>query len=58
MTGDYYVTIELAIIESSAAHDRAGSAKASAHNSVAPCCVATEEAMPSRQTMPGSHDKP
>ena len=44
-TEDFYVTTELAMTESSAAHDRAGRAKASAHDNVAPCCVATEEAM-------------
>ena len=58
MTGDFYVTTELATTEISAAHDRAGRAKASAHNNVAPCCVATEEATPARQTKPGTHNGP
>ena len=40
---------KLATIESSVAHDKAGRAKASAHDNVAPCCVATEEAMRARQ---------
>ena len=44
-TEEFYVTIELATIENSAAHDRVGCAKASGHDSVASCCVVTEEAM-------------
>ena len=47
---DFYVLIELATIESSAAHDRAGRAKAGMHDSVVLCCVTKEEAMPVRQT--------
>ena len=42
---DFYVSTELAMIESSSAHNRAGRVKAGAHNSVAPCYVATEKAM-------------
>ena len=44
MTGDFYVTTELAMTESSATHKRVGCAKASAHDSVTSCCVATEKA--------------
>ena len=40
-----------------APHDRARLAKAGAHDSVAPCCVAIEEAMRARQTMPVGYDK-
>ena len=58
VTEDFYVTTELATTKSSAAHDKVGRAKAGAHNSVAPCCVATEEAMCTRQTRPGVHDRP
>ena len=58
MTGDFYVTTELAKIESSTAHDRAGSAKAGAHDSVTLCCVASEEVMHARKIRPGVHDKP
>ena len=36
---------ELAMKESFATHDRVGRTKVGAHDSVAPCCVATEEAM-------------
>ena len=43
--GDFYVAIEMAMIESSAAHDRVGRVKVGMHDSVAPCCVATEKAM-------------
>ena len=44
--------------ESFVAHDRAGRAKAGVHDNVAPCCVATEEAMCARQTKPSAHDRP
>ena len=44
-TEDFYVATELATIERSAAHDRAGRAKAGEYDSVALCCVAIEEAM-------------
>ena len=57
-TGDFYVTTVLATTESSAAHDRAGRAKAGTHDSVAPCYLMTEEVMCSRQTRPGVHDGP
>ena len=57
-TKDFYVMIELAMTESFAAHDRVGRAKAGAHDSVAPCCVATEEAMRARQTRLGVRDIP
>ena len=40
--GRIYVATELPTTESSAAHDRAGSVKAGAHDSVALCCVAIE----------------
>ena len=43
--GKISIAIELATTESFAAHDRVGRAKASAHDSVAPCCVAIEEVM-------------
>ena len=43
-----YVATKLATRESSTAHDRAGHAKAGAHNSVVPCCVVTKEAMRAR----------
>ena len=56
-TKDFYVAIELAMTESSAAHDKAGRAKAGSHDNVALCCVATEEAMRTRQTWLGTHDK-
>ena len=62
-TEDFYVATELAMIESSVAHYRAGRVKASAHDSVAPCCVATEKVMRAtdqarriRQAL-GVHDK-
>ena len=42
---DFYVTVELAKTKSSASHNRAGRAKARAHDSVEPCCVTIEEAM-------------
>ena len=58
VTGDFFVATELTTTESSAAHDRAGRSKAGAHNNVAPCCVATEEAILARQTKPSTHDKP
>ena len=44
-TEDFYVAIELATTESFATHDRARHTKASAHDSVASCCVAIEKAM-------------
>ena len=47
-TGDFYVVTKLAMTESSATHNRAGRAKAGAHDSVVPCCVATEEARRAR----------
>ena len=43
--GRISISIELATTESFAAHDRAGRNKAGAHDSVAPCCIAIEEAM-------------
>ena len=55
---DFYVTIEMATIENPAAHDRAGCAKASTHDSVALCCVVTEEARRARQAMSRAHDRP
>ena len=54
---DFYVSIELARTEGSAAHDRAGRARVGAHNSVAPCCVTTEKAMRAKQTRIGVHDR-
>ena len=54
---DFYVSIELAKIEGSAAHDRAGHARAGAHNSVAPCCVTKEKAICAKQTRLGAHDR-
>ena len=47
-TEDFWVVTELATIESFFAHDRVGCAKAGAQDSVAPCCVSTEEAMCTR----------
>ena len=47
---------ELVTTESSAAHDMAKCTKAGAHDSVASCCVTTEEAMLARQTRPGVTD--
>ena len=47
-TEDFYVETKLATTKSSAAHDKAGRAKAGVHDSVAPCCVATEEVMRAR----------
>ena len=58
MTEDFYVATKLATTESSTAHDRAGSAKAGVHDSVALCCVAIEEAMWTRHTGSGTHDRP
>ena len=55
---DFYVVIELATIESSATQDRAGHAKAGAHDNVAPCSVMTYEAMRVRKIRPGMHDRP
>ena len=55
---DFYAAIELATTESSTAHDRVGRGKVGAHDSVTPCCVATEEAMSEQQTRPGAHDRP
>ena len=49
---------ELAMTESSVAHDRAGRAKAGVHDNMALCCVATEEAMCTQQTRPKAHDRP
>ena len=40
-TKDFYVATELATIESSAAHNKARREKDGAHDSVAPCHVAT-----------------
>ena len=68
----FYAAIELAKVgrisilikgfyvmtESSATHDKAGRAKAGAHDSVAPCCVATKEAMCAQQTRLGTRDGP
>ena len=48
---------KLAMTKSSAAHDRARRARASLHDSVAPHCVATEEAICVRQTKPGAHNR-
>ena len=42
----------MATIESSAAHDRVGRAKAGMHDSVASCCVVIEGAMRARHTRP------
>ena len=58
MIEDFYVTTDLATIESSVAHERAERLKAGAHDSVALCCVAIEEAMSARKTRPGSQDRP
>ena len=46
------------MIENSTAHDRAGRVKARAHNNVAPCCVAIEEAMSAQQIRPVANDRP
>ena len=54
---DFYVSIELAKTEGSAAHDKAGRARAGSNNSVAPCCVTTEKAMYAKQTRLGAHDR-
>ena len=56
-TEDFWVATELVTIESSTAHDMAGRAKAGAHDSEAPRCVATEEGMSVRQTKPGARDR-
>ena len=56
--GDFYVVTKLDTTESSTAHDRVGHEKAGAHDSVAPCCVTTEEARHARQTRLGVHGKP
>ena len=53
-----YVATELAPKKSSVAHNRVGRTKAGAHDIMALCCVAIEEAMCVRQTRPGAHDKP
>ena len=58
MTEDFYVATELATIESPAAQDRVGCAKAGVHDSVVSCCVAIEEAMSARQTRPGVRNRP
>ena len=58
MIEDFYVATKLATTESSAAHDKAGCEKAGAHDSVAPCCVATEEAMCARQTRLSVRNRP
>ena len=57
-TEDFYVTTELATTKSSIAHDRVGRTKAGAHDIMALCCVAIEEAMCARQSRPGGHDQP
>ena len=44
--------------ESSSSHDKAGLAKADAHDSVATCCVETEEATRARQTKPSARYRP
>ena len=44
-TEDFYVATYLATTESSAAHNKARRAKAGVHDSVASCCVSTEEAI-------------
>ena len=54
---DFYVAIELTTTKSSATHDRAGRMKVGVHDSVASCCVATEEAMRTWHTRPGARDK-
>ena len=48
-TEDFYVAIELVTTESFTAHDLVGRVKASAHDSVASCCVATEETIRSKK---------
>ena len=58
VTEDFYVTTELAMTESSAAHDKAGCAKASAHDSVALCYVVIEVAMHAWQIRPDAHNRP
>ena len=58
MIEDFWVAVELAIVESSATHNRAGSTKAGAHDSAAPRCVRTYKAIRARQTRPGMCDKP
>ena len=55
-TRAFYVTTELAMTESSAAHEKAECAKVDVHDSVAPCCVMTEEARCARQAL-GVHDR-
>ena len=57
-TKDFYVVTELAMTKNSTAHDRDGCAKVGAHDSVASCCVATEEAMCEPHSRPRAHDRP
>ena len=57
-TEDFYILTELATTKCSATYDRARRAKVGVHDSVASCCVETEEAMHERQTRPGAHDRP
>ena len=55
---DFWVATKLAMIESSAAHDRPGHVKARAHHSAVPRYVMTEKAMLVRQTKPGTCNRP
>ena len=55
--GKIFVATELAMTENSAAHDKAGCAKASTHNSVVTCYVMTKEAMRVRQRRPCARNR-